>query len=667
MHGRPGRAPPGECGGGDQAPGRPGVRVPGLRQLPGDGRRGPRLACQKAGLPDQALAALGRAQAALEAHRQRPDLGAKAWDWHNWTQVEILAREAEGLIPSARRRRAAHRWPASRPSGGSAKARADRLSTRAALAWICLDVGQKEEAAAELKEVLAERTKIAAEEPGNADYRADLIETLVQSGRLPAAPRIFEILPTAARRPGVWRYTTRKPADDWTRPEFDDSRWEQGPAGFGTAGTPGAFIGTTWDTPDIWIRRWVNFPPSIRPARLRLHVYHDEDVEIALNGVPVASRSGYRTNYETIEAQLDALGSIPPGKPIVLAAHCHQIGGGQGVDVGLTLIGIDPGRIGEGIPLLQRAAALSERMDPESPRRRRIRRDLTATYLEFAKELRKGDHLDELARALQGAVEIVAKDSATSPNGSVNAWLVRCVSHGWRGEIGRAREDCRKAAVMMKPAAGDMARLGLVRMAVSAAGLDSPEADKLLAAAAGEPPADLTEAIRQNPEKARGHRNRGDWYARRGLWKKAADDLAEAIRLEPDALRALQLGTLLGHLGEIDRYREHCRATFARWAETTNTIDAEQAAKTCLLRADSGVDPERLAGLVQVAVSGDDKRQYFEWSLLCKGLHACRTGKCEEALASCREADRRAIEPLGAANACSRGTRRRGDGPGPPG
>ena len=146
------------------------------------------LACQKAGLPDQALAALGRAQAALEAHRQRPDLGAKAWDWHNWTQVEILAREAEGLIPTAPAPAGRASLAREQAERRERKARADRLSTRAALAWICLDVGQKEEAAAELKEVLAERTKIAAEEPGNADYRADLIETLVQSGRLPAAP-----------------------------------------------------------------------------------------------------------------------------------------------------------------------------------------------------------------------------------------------------------------------------------------------------------------------------------------------------------------------------------------------------------------------------------------------------------------------------------------------
>ena len=253
-------------------------------------------------------------------------------------------------------------------------------------------------------------------------------------------------------------------------------------------------------------------------------------------------------------------------------------------------------------------------------------------------------------------MEIVAKDSATSPNGSVDAWLVRCVSHGWRGEIGRAREDCRKAAVMMKPAAGDMARPGLVRMAVSAAGLDSPEADKLLAAAAGEPPADLTEAIRQNPEKAR----RTPQPRRLGTPAGACGRKPPMTLAGGDPPGAwtpcsasLQLGTLLVHLGEIDRYREHSRATFARWAESRNTIDAEQAAKTCLLRADSGVDPERLAGLVQVAVSGDDKRQYFEWSLLCKGLHAYRTGKCEEALEACREAARRAIEPLGAVNACS--------------
>ena len=47
-----------------------------------------------------------------------------------------------------------------------------------------------------------------------------------------------------ATRPITWRYTTDRPSGDWTQPGFDDSGWKEGPAGFGTAGTPGIKVAT---------------------------------------------------------------------------------------------------------------------------------------------------------------------------------------------------------------------------------------------------------------------------------------------------------------------------------------------------------------------------------------------------------------------------------------
>ena len=216
------------------------------------------------------------------------------------------------------------------------------------------------------------------------------------------------------------------------------------------------------------------------------------------------------------------------------------------------------------------------------------------------------------------------------------------VSHGWLGEKDQARKACRKAAELLTPAAANAALHPLVRKAVMVVGLDSPEAAELLVAAASEPPSALTEAIHQNPDQAAGYRERGKWYANHWQWKKAADDLGEAVRLEPDISTSLSLGPLLAHLGERDRYREHCQAMLARWAETTENYQADQTAKTCLLLADSRVDPDRLAKLVQVAVSGDENQPWFEWFLHAKGLHAYRTGRFSEALASCQKSRRRA-------------------------
>ncbi len=64
------------------------------------------------------------------------------------------------------------------------KGRAVHLSAREGLALIRLDIGQRAEAEAELRAVLAERVKIAAEEPANPDFQADLAATNQQLGRL---------------------------------------------------------------------------------------------------------------------------------------------------------------------------------------------------------------------------------------------------------------------------------------------------------------------------------------------------------------------------------------------------------------------------------------------------------------------------------------------------
>jgi tetratricopeptide (TPR) repeat protein len=182
----------------------------------------------------------------------------------------------------------------------------------------------------------------------------------------------------------------------------------------------------------------------------------------------------------------------------------------------------------------------------------------------------------------------------------------------------------------------------LLREVLIAVGPNSPEATALIAAAAGEPPAALNEAVRQNPEMAAGYRNRGDWFVDRGRWKEAIADFAEVFRLEPDTLYGMQLGILLIHTGEFDRYRTHCHAMLERWASTERNDEADQTLKTILLLPDFQGDAQPLARLAGVAVSGDKNVHWFEWHLLAKGLHDYRAGKNADALATCRESRRRA-------------------------
>jgi hypothetical protein len=154
---------------------------------------------------------------------------------------------------------------------------------------------------------------------------------------LPSPPQIVEVVATSQRQAVTWRYTLRKPAADWLKPDFDSSAWKEGPGGFGTRGTPGAVVGTTWRTADIWLRRQFTMPAGDYP-NLQLLVYHDEDVEIYINGVPAAGETGFVNAYQPMEISRAARAELKPGARITLAVHCHQTTGGQGVDVGLVSV-----------------------------------------------------------------------------------------------------------------------------------------------------------------------------------------------------------------------------------------------------------------------------------------------------------------------------------------
>jgi hypothetical protein len=156
---------------------------------------------------------------------------------------------------------------------------------------------------------------------------------------LPETPRLTftDVIPTSQKSPMTWSYTFQQPSDGWTAASFDSSSWKQGPAGFGTEGTPGAVVRTTWNTGDIWLRREVTMPAEPY-SNLEFYVYHDEDIEIYVNGEPAASEDGFTTGYVPLEISATAKAMLRPGARVLLAVHCHQTGGGQNVDVGIASV-----------------------------------------------------------------------------------------------------------------------------------------------------------------------------------------------------------------------------------------------------------------------------------------------------------------------------------------
>ncbi|HPF37569.1 MAG TPA: glycoside hydrolase family 2 TIM barrel-domain containing protein [Phycisphaerae bacterium] len=148
-------------------------------------------------------------------------------------------------------------------------------------------------------------------------------------------PKVTTILPTSAESGAMWRYTTTRPDADWAQPTFDDSTWTKGKGGFGTRGTPGAKVGTTWGTGDIWIRR--RFTLDAIPSAVELNIHHDEDAEVFINGTRVASLKEYTTDYSVVAMDDTAIRAMKTGENVI-AIHCHQTNGGQYIDAGLVSV-----------------------------------------------------------------------------------------------------------------------------------------------------------------------------------------------------------------------------------------------------------------------------------------------------------------------------------------
>jgi hypothetical protein len=147
-------------------------------------------------------------------------------------------------------------------------------------------------------------------------------------------PRITHLVPASDRASASWRYTTTAPAATWFDAAFDDSSWQSGPAGFGAKDTRFARVGTEWKTADIWLRRTADVPAGSL-ASPHLRVFHDDDAEVYLNGIKVATLPGANGGFTYVPLAGPARAALRTGKNTI-AVHAHQNRGGQFIDVGLV-------------------------------------------------------------------------------------------------------------------------------------------------------------------------------------------------------------------------------------------------------------------------------------------------------------------------------------------
>lgn len=155
--------------------------------------------------------------------------------------------------------------------------------------------------------------------------------------------RVTTLSSDAREGEAEWKFTVDDPGAGWEETGFDDDAWLSGRGGFGTRDM---FIGTTWNTNDIWMRRTFENDQVFHGAILSF--VNDDDMEVYLNGVRILGRSCCGNDYEELGLLADQTALIVKGKN-VLAVHCNNSGAGpQHVDVGLVgWVGEDPVAIGK--------------------------------------------------------------------------------------------------------------------------------------------------------------------------------------------------------------------------------------------------------------------------------------------------------------------------------
>lgn len=145
-------------------------------------------------------------------------------------------------------------------------------------------------------------------------------------GRSAVSPYAI-LLPASDEEQYTCRYVFTTPATGWQLPAFDDKLWSTGAAPFGTGHAKNR---TIWNTKDIWVRR--KFTLSATDAKqLTLKMYHDDNVEVYLNGKQVYKENGYNGTYDFYPIT----NYLVKGDN-VLAVHCQNTSGGQGLDFGLA-------------------------------------------------------------------------------------------------------------------------------------------------------------------------------------------------------------------------------------------------------------------------------------------------------------------------------------------
>jgi hypothetical protein len=156
-------------------------------------------------------------------------------------------------------------------------------------------------------------------------------------------PRYSTVVPTSQPMSQTWKYNFEQHVpENWAATDFDDSAWNEGPAGFGSptdlasAGEPN---GTKWTTHEIWLRHHFN-PGALTPdqiVNLVTRDRHDGDIQIYINGTLAYEQQHSSDGWEHRSMTSLARSAVKVNSMNVLAIHCVSRGKNQFVDAGIDV------------------------------------------------------------------------------------------------------------------------------------------------------------------------------------------------------------------------------------------------------------------------------------------------------------------------------------------
>lgn len=146
---------------------------------------------------------------------------------------------------------------------------------------------------------------------------------------------LLPVAPTSIQGDWTGRWTTKKPAGDWTAIGFNDSGWAEGPGAFGTVwNEPTAK--TKWAEQEIWVRRTFELSESLTDKIVWLEYSNDDDAVFYVNGVKVFSTGPVCNKDAQVKLPAEAVATLKAGKNIITAECVNPVGNGL-IDFGLLV------------------------------------------------------------------------------------------------------------------------------------------------------------------------------------------------------------------------------------------------------------------------------------------------------------------------------------------